>query len=198
MYKNLSVYYESLPFESKEREGNCDFIKPDDIGDLLAMIKKWFKFYALFFPAINLYFSFLTNSHSFPETKFIALSQALEAFHRLSGHNQNDLEPEEFDQLKTHVLEHCFPEKHKEWLADHFTHLNKINLRKRIKELINPFKQHFGTNKQREDLIGAIVDTRNMLTHLTVESMQEIYDKDMINELCLRIDVMLCLSYCQD
>lgn len=96
-------------------------------------------------------------------------------------------------ELKKDVLAQCSSDKQKEWLAEQFTYLNKINLRKRTKELIKPFNQTVGTSKQRSDLRDDIVDTRNMLTHLTIENMQIVYNKNMMIELCLKMDVKLCL-----
>ena len=44
-------------------------------------------------------------------------------------------------------------------------HGNEINLGKRIKRIIDPFKAEIGTSAERGKVIRQIVDTRNYLTH---------------------------------
>ncbi|HDU7889507.1 TPA: hypothetical protein RGG70_001308, partial [Legionella pneumophila] len=87
--KKLPIYYQSIPFNHKKYPSKSGFIQPGDIDNLPRIIENWFNFYDSYSPVVHLYFSFLTNTHSFAETKFISLSQALEAYHRLSGYNQD-------------------------------------------------------------------------------------------------------------
>jgi hypothetical protein len=74
------------------------------------------------------------------------------------------MKPEAFELLISTVLKAC-PDEHIDWLKGRLIHGNEINLGKRLKKIIEPFKEHLGTSKERSKLLRKIVDTRNYLTH---------------------------------
>lgn len=67
-----------------------------------------------------------------------------------------------------------------------------------MKKIIEPFKEYFGNNEQRQKLIKKIVDTRNFLTH---------YDKSLIDKsansgrelyiLYYKMEIILQLNFLQ-
>ena len=135
-----------------------------------AKIKYWLQNYKVIEPTLNLYFSVKQNNHTHIESEFLFLIQALETYHRRTS-NEKFMEEEKY-KLLTSTLMRCCPEDQKEWLEGKLKFGNEISLRKRIQQLIEPFKDLIGTNKERKSIIGKIVDTRNYLTH---------YNKDLKN-----------------
>jgi hypothetical protein len=74
------------------------------------------------------------------------------------------MDEEAFEALTGTLVKLC-PEERREWLSGRLLHGNEVTLGLRIKSIIEPFKEQFGTSKERSKLIRSIVDTRNYLTH---------------------------------
>ena len=68
-------------------------------------------------------------------------------------------------------------------MAQRLRYANELSLRARLKKLLQPFHQWFGTKKERELLVSRVVDTRNYLTHYDdaatkerADGTQELYE----------------------
>jgi hypothetical protein len=90
-----------------------------------------------------------------------------------------------FKELTENLIKQC-PEENQEWLSGRLQHGNEVNLGRRIKSIIEPFKEFLGSSKERNKLIRTIVDTRNYLTH---------YDKPLESVAASGRDLwLLCLK----
>jgi hypothetical protein len=102
----------------------------------------------------------------------------------------------EFKALVTEILLGC-PAGKKDWLKDRLIYGNEINLRKRIKKIIEPFKELIGDPKSRKKLITNIVDTRNYLTHFDKSSKHKAISGGDLAFLCFKMEALLQLHFLQ-
>lgn len=74
-------------------------------------------------------------------------------------------------------------------------HGNEINLGKRLKKIIEPFKGHLGTSSERSKALRKIVNTRNYLTHYS-EGLKERSAKGRdLWVLCQKMEVIFNLHF---
>ena len=162
----ISVYYSSLPYSKDEPEikwSNMLFRYVQVQADAEQIINSWISAYDNIDAALNLYFSVKTGSYKYLEGKFLALAQGLETYHRKTS-DETVMDEGAFADLVEAIIAQC-PEENKGWLGGRLMHGNEINLGKRIKRIIDPFKAEIGTSAERGKVIRQIVDTRNYLTH---------------------------------
>jgi hypothetical protein len=155
-----------LPFDEKEPKADWHrmlFEYGQISSDASRIINNWISAYETIDPALNLYFSVRTGTHKYLESKFLALAQGLETLHRRTS-TEKMMDQDQFQELSEEIISHC-PEEHKLWLSGRLMHGNEINLGRRLKGIVEPFKQYVGDREERTKLIRAIVDTRNYLTH---------------------------------
>lgn len=163
---SISIYYASRPYTKNEPKIDWHrmlFRFGQIAGDAERIINNWFEAYDEIDPALNLYFSTKTGAHKYLEGKFLALAQGLETYHRRTS-NEKLMNDAVFNELTEQLIMQC-PKESREWLSGRLAHGNDINLGRRIKSIIEPFKETLGSSKDRGKLIRAIVDTRNYLTH---------------------------------
>ena len=99
---------------------------------------------------------------------------------------------EEFVSLILSQMLACPPER-LEWLAGRLQHANEISLGRRIKKIIEPFKQHLGSSDERSTLCRKIVITRNYLTHYSEENKGESAKGRDLWLLCIRMEAIFQL-----
>ncbi|WP_276893691.1 HEPN domain-containing protein [Frischella perrara] len=160
------------------------------------VFNKWINAYENLSPTLFLYFSTKNNSINKIESKFLALAQALETYHRRLS-DEKLMADDIYESLLSEIINSC-PKEHKNWLYGRLKYGNEITLSKRLKKIIEPFKEYFGNNEQRQKLIKKIVDTRNFLTH---------YDKSLIDKsansgrelyiLYYKMEIILQLNFLQ-
>jgi hypothetical protein len=194
----ISVYYASQPYTKLEPkiEWHRMLFRFELIReDAERIVNNWFDAYEEIDPALNLYFSTKTGAYQYLEGKFLALAQGLETYHRRTS-NEKLMDEAVFKELTENLIKQC-PEENKEWLSGRLQHGNELNLGRRIKNIIEPFKKFIGTSKKREKLITTIVATRNYLTH---------YDKSLESKaasgrdlwwLCLKMEAIFQLRLLQ-
>jgi hypothetical protein len=194
----ISVYYASQPYTKLEPkiEWHRMLFRFELIReDAERIVNNWFDAYEEIDPALNLYFSTKTGAYKYLEGKFLALAQGLETYHRRTS-NEKLMDEAVFKELTENLIKQC-PEENKEWLSGRLQHGNELNLGRRIKNIIEPFKKFIGTSKKREKLITTIVATRNYLTH---------YDKSLESKaasgrdlwwLCLKMEAIFQLRLLQ-
>jgi hypothetical protein len=192
----ISIYYQSIPFSEKlpkkswhEMLFNFGAIKTN----AQQVFNNWLNAYEYLSPALGLYFSTKAGAQKYLDGKFLALAQGLETYHRRTS-NETLMDKNSFEFLVAEILKGC-PEEHLDWLKGRLMHGNEINLRKRIKKIIEPFKDHLGTSQERSKLLRKIVDTRNYLTHYN-ESLQDESAKgrDLL-VLCMKMEVIFNLHF---
>lgn len=163
----IRVYGQFAPWTEKKpiiRWHDALFRYPDVTDRASEMVVKWFENYEVFDPALNLYFASRTQTAVFLDTKVLWLAQALETFHRKSS-QETEMSEDEFRNLIDLVIESC-PDDKRDWVHDSLRYANELRFRRRLRRLIEPFRQWFGVNsREREAFINTVCDTRNYLTH---------------------------------
>ena len=162
----VNIYYSSLPYSKDEPK-----IRQHDMllgfakiqSDVEKKIKNWIGAYKETYPAFDLYFSAKRDEQRHLDEKFLTLARGLEAYHNRKF-DEKRMDDAKFDELVENIVNQC-PEEHRKWLNGVLKHANKVSLRKRLKDIIEPFKEVIGNGTKRGKLIGRIVDERNGLTH---------------------------------
>jgi hypothetical protein len=194
----ISLYYASLPYTKNEPKIDWHrmlFRYGQIREDAQRIVNNWFDAYDEIDPALNLYFSTKTGAHKYLESKFLALAQGLETYHRRTS-KEKLMDEGFFKELTESLIKQC-PEDNREWLFGRLQHGNEVNLGRRIKSIIEPFKDFLGTSKKRNKLIRSIIDTRNYLTHYdkSLESIA-VSGRDLLL-LCLKMEAIFQLHLLQ-
>lgn len=164
--KEIKIYYPSLPFAAtpSQVKWNSMLFRFNSIQERAEdVLNNWIRSFDTTGPSLNLYFSAISDSHEFRSSKFLALAQGLESYHR-SISNETAFSEEEFSNLKK-VLRKACPQKYTEWLNRWLQFGNEISYATRLRRIFNPIGHFFSGNMNHEKLIRKIVDTRNYLTH---------------------------------
>jgi hypothetical protein len=192
----ISIYYQSIPFSEKlpkksqhEMLFNFGAIKTNT----QQVFNNWLNAYEYLSPALGLYFSAKDGAQKYLDGKFLALAQGLETYHRRTS-SETLMDKESFESLVAEILKGC-PEEHLDWLKGRLMHGNEINLGKRIKKIIEPFKDHLGTSNERSKLLRKIVDTRNYLTHFNETLHDESAQGRDLWVLCMKMEVIFNLHF---
>jgi hypothetical protein len=163
--------------------------------DAAKIINNWIDAYARIDPALNLYFSTKVGAQKYLDGKFLALAQGLETYHRRTSTDKL-MDEEKFKELVEGIISKC-PDENQEWLKGRLMHGNEINLRRRIKSIIEPFKDVVGTKDEQSKIISKIVDTRNYLTHYDESSKLKAADGQDLLSLCYKMEAIFQLHFLQ-
>ncbi len=192
----IQIYYQSIPYSEnapKKSSHHMLFtfgtIKPN----AQSIFNSWLNAYESLSPALSLYFSTKTGAQKYIDGKFLALAQGLETYHRRTS-DEKAMEQEKFENLISSIVEKC-PDEHKNWLQGRLMYGNEINLGKRIKRIIEPFKDHLGNSTERCKLLRKIVDTRNYLTHYNESLKASSADGESLWVLCQKMEVIFQLHF---
>ncbi|HFP9335677.1 TPA: HEPN domain-containing protein [Raoultella planticola] len=195
-FNRVNIFYQSISYSEKTPTRN-----PHEMLFTFWTIKdsaqevfnNWINAYEFLNPAFNLYFSTKLGAHKYLEGKFLALAQGLETYHRRTS-NETLMTTDAFESLVADILKSC-PKENIEWLQGRLKNGNEINLGKRLKRIIEPFKQYFGTSSERNKILRKIVDTRNYLTHYN-KDLEVTYakGKDLLL-LCYKMEAIFNLHF---
>lgn len=192
----VKIYYPSIPFvenvPDKSRHRmlfNYGTIK----NNAQDVFNNWLRAYEIIAPALSLYFSTKNGAQKYLDGKFLALAQGLETYHRRTS-DEKLMDSSEFESLVSTIKESC-PEEYTEWLNGRLMHGNEINLGKRLKRIIEPFKDKLGNSKERSKLLRKIVDTRNYLTHYSESLKDNAADGKELWNLCQKMEVIFQLHF---
>ena len=189
----ITIYAPSVFYYSKDQpkiDRNRMLFGFSDIRDNAeGMINKWIESYEDYKNAFDLYFLAQLKPQLSLEVKFLTLAQGLEVYHRKPD------EDNEIDEELVASLIDCCPEDKRDWLKNRLEYPDRISLRQRIKELINPFKEIFGNSEKRNKLTNKILDTRNYLTHYDPESEPEAAKGADLHVLCLKMELLFELHF---
>ena len=198
----ITIYAPSVFYYSKDQpkiDRNRMLFGFSDIRDNAeGMINKWIESYEDYKNAFDLYFLAQLKPQLSLEVKFLTLAQGLEVYHRRMS---SDDAPEmgevklKYKELVQGLIEQYPDGRDKKWLEGKLKHLNDVTLGKRIKELINPFKEIFGNSKQRGKLARKILVTRNYLTHYDPVSEPEAAKGADLHVLCLKMELLFELHF---
>ena len=192
----IKIFYESISFSNKipnHRHYEMLFTYNTIKNDIQNIFNNWISAYDSFSSAFDLYFSTKNGGYKYLESKFLALAQGLETYHRRIS-DEKLMDQNTFDNLVSSLLKSC-PEENKTWLEGRLTYGNEINLRTRIKKIIEPFKMLIGTSKERSRLLAKIVDTRNYLTHYSESLKDNSAKKRELWIICIKMEVIFTLHF---
>ncbi|MGP5561776.1 ApeA N-terminal domain 1-containing protein [Vreelandella alkaliphila] len=193
---SISVYYQSKPFVEKLPKKNWHdmlFNFGAIKSNAQQVFNNWINAYKYLSPALGLYFSTKSGAQKYLEGKFLSLAQGLETYHRRTS-SETLMELDSFELLVKEILKSC-PDKNVDWLKGRLMHGNEINLRKRLKRIIEPFKDHLGTSRERSKLLKKIVDTRNYLTHYSESLKGDSAKGRELWVLCQKMEVIFNLHF---
>lgn len=190
----VEIIYASLPFDEKEPKADWHrmlFRYGQIKNDAARIINNWISAYETIDPALNLYFSVRTGTHKYLDSKFLALAQGLETLHRRTS-TEKMMDQAEYQKLVDEIFSHC-PSDHQSWLSGRLMHGNEINLGRRLKGIVDPFKSYIGASKDRTKLIRSIVETRNYLTHYDESNVENVVKGPDLWPLCLKMEAIFQL-----
>jgi len=192
----ISIYYQSISFSEKIPKKNWHEML-FNFGTIKAnaqqVFNDWLSAYEYLSPALGLYFSTKSGAQKYIDGKFLALAQGLETYHRRTS-KETLMDEGSYENLISEVLKGC-PEEHLDWLKGRLIHGNEVNLGKRLKKIIEPFKEHLGTNEERNRLLRKIVDTRNYLTHYSENLHNKSAKGRDLWVLCIKMEVIFNLHF---
>jgi hypothetical protein len=152
------------PSERKERQDYQFLISYDEVGGVDALAR-WIDSSGRFQRALDSCMSTRHAQTMYTENRFMNITYAAEAFHRITR-GGTCLDPDEFKDLMAAYLQ-VTPEEHKAWFLSRMKHGNDLALPKRLRELAS------NSRKVTRPLIGregrwaqTIAQVRNELTHL--------------------------------
>lgn len=163
----IKIYYQSEPYsDTKPKVHPHDMLfdygnVSDQIEEILT---RWIQDYEISKPAFNLYFATKSGGQKYLDGKFLSLAQGIETLHRRNS-QETQMPEDEFRNLIDTILNAVPDDEQKRWIDEKMKYANEISLRKRMRQMIEPFKDLFGNSKKRNSFIGKVVDTRNYLTH---------------------------------
>ena len=193
----INIFYSSQLYSKyRSRIGFNTLFKFEQIqNDAKRMICSWIDAYERIAPAFNLYFLAQMETQPSLEATFLTLVTGLEVYHRRTS-DEKEMDEVEFEELVENLIEHC-PGEREKWLKGKLRYGSEVNLRKRMKRLIEPFKDHFGNKKKRKKLINGILDTRNYLTHYDLSLESKAYKGRDLEVLSLKIEALFQLHFLQ-
>ena len=188
------IYFPSQPSSRDERgvhQGGMLFGFEEMKDDAEDKINKLIQAYDKIAPTFDSYFFAQTGWQIHVEARFLALVQGLEAYHR-STSDETRMPDTEFKDLVANLIQLC-PEGKQGWLQEKLRYGNEVSLRKRLKRLIEPFKQFFGDKKTRVGLIDSVVNTRHYLTHYDLRLESVAAKGEKLEFLCLELESLFQL-----
>ena len=191
----IKLYCESLYHSEKVPQVYEDrmlFRYAEVKSDIASIIARWFESYEAFKPTLDLYFASRLDRHANLEVRFQWLTQALEALHR--GMSAETLKCRDaFEELCLSIIVNC-PEDKRDWLERTLRYANELSLTQRIKRLMAPFKEYFGSSKEREGFVHKVVITRNSMAHRDVSLSEDAANGQELLELSDKLDGLLQLN----
>ena len=192
------IFYQSQLHGQQNDEHVPMLYRYSDISEELeTIILKWFESYEIIQPAFDLYMSSKIGAHKYLTGVFLSLVQALETLHRRTS-DETAMEIDDFNRLHSVIIE-AIPLERRDFMESKLKYANEVSLRKRLKRLIDPFRDLFGTSSEIKLLVQNIVDIRNYLTHYNKAEesrAKHIMDCDLY-DICLKLEALLQLQFLQ-
>jgi hypothetical protein len=192
----IKLYYQSSPFSDTRPNiswHNMLFRYGHVANQLEAILKSWLSNYETSEPAFNLYFASKAGAHKYLVGRFLSLAQGIETLHRRNS--KDTLMPEtEFGDLVAALVKSC-PPTQQDWLEKKLEYANELPLRRRIRQMLEPFESLYGDSKQRKHFIGKVIDTRNYLTHYDEKLAQQAAKGESLWSLCMKLEALFQLHF---
>ncbi|HCL3145385.1 TPA: hypothetical protein N2A34_003144 [Pseudomonas aeruginosa] len=196
IHKWLSVYFRSLNYPNQRNE------KPYRAPDMLLsfksigvrlepMLSNWLIECDNLGPALHHYYLIQDNTHSYIDTKFISIAQALEAFHRRTS-DITRWPKAEYKKKVEIIIEGC-PEADKEWLKQKLNFGNEVTLAERLEKMLSPYASVFGGEQAITDIIKGTKNTRNYHAHYDAKGYKKSVKGAALVALTFRLQVLFTL-----
>ena len=191
----VKIYCPSWPYAKNEPaidERDMLFKYKDRQNRVESIINKWIENYEQIDPSLDLYF--LTKAGTLPtlELQFLALTQALESFHRRTSDDKH-MDEDKCKEIRKSMIEAC-PEEHRDWFRPKLLRANELTLKNRIEKLIEPFDCLID-DERKPQLIKSIKDTRNYRTHLDSDLESKAAKGKYLKFLCLKMNALFRLQF---
>lgn len=187
-YNDIDIFYQIrnvLDTSKKLHPLDMFFCFGDIKDDFGAYLNNWFKKSELIQPVYDLYFATLYSPKMYLQYEFLALAQALEAYHRriYGGEYMSEQEYQQIYDGLTNAIPETTEVDFKATLKEKLKYLNEFSLRRRIKETLEKLGDLVNvliTNTK--NFTDDVVNTRNFLTHYdkslekSEKRGQELYD----------------------
>lgn len=191
----LELYFKSLNNSTKQSISSRDMLLQFSSIELRFedLLSTWLNEYENLMPALHHYFSVQDESLVYLDTKFIAMAQALEAFHRRT-YDSRRLPKEEYRDKVAAIIEGC-PAEDRQWLQQKLHFGNEITLAERLHQLIDRFEGLFGGEELIDSIVRGTVRTRNYHAHYDPEGAGKALKGGALISLTfrLRVSFTLCL-----
>ena len=165
-YKSVVIYGRFDPYDLPREDvsiGNF-LISFDEVADSIQdYLARWLERYEDYEPTFNLYFTVTANRYMHIEGGFLFLVHGIESLHR-RGSSEMRMPEEEFNSLLNTIL-HNTPCKWRKLIRGELQYANEPSLRRRMRQMIAPFNDLFGSESARAAFVNQVVCTRNYLTH---------------------------------
>lgn len=192
--KNIIIIYQSNLFQNKIPQINIHealFNYSKIKNRYQRFINQWIKLSKVFNPALSLFLSVKSNNYKSSNSKFLALVQALETFHRRLNPNKKLMDDNEYEKLSTTLRSLC-PKNYLSWLDNKIKYGNEVSLRNRLKDISRDIKKITGYEVEKK-IIGRITDTRNYYTHYNKSLEEKISRGEELHNLCENMEAMFQL-----
>lgn len=179
---SVKVYFATPAIEEPEVkiQSRRMLFKFSDLQDQFSeYMRTWLSHSYALGPVLDLYFSTFYNPQQYLESRFLSLTQAIEAYHRrrLGGQYLPDklLKPIKEELLgviqKAKIeKEEGVPPGAKQALTARLKHINDYSLRRRVRELVRDPGNLLGRIIPKpRSFAEAVVNARNYLTHYSTE-----------------------------
>lgn len=191
----IGVYYESLLHTEKpekiERHSllfNFSAIQASS----REVLRAWLAAHERLMPSMNLYFSAQAGAHSYLNSRFLSVSQAVETYHRRTFDDTN-LPPADFAVLLQTLLQ-ATPVLQRELVESRLKYANEPSLRVRLRQLVGNFSGYFGEPKAQKAFIDQVVTTRNYFTHYNEHLAKGAAHGQALWELCSKLEALYQLQ----
>ena len=165
-YDTVAIYGQFDPYDLPKEDisaGNFLISFDEMAHNIPEYLPRWLERYEEYEPTFNLYFAVAANRHMHLEGGFLFLVHGIESLHRRSSY-ETQMPAEEFNSLLDSILQST-PKTRRRWVRERLRYANELSLRSRIKQMVAPFSDLFGTESSRATFISRVVSTRNYLTH---------------------------------
>ena len=194
-HNSVSIFGRFDPYDLPKEDfspGNF-LISFDEMAlNIQEYLPRWLENYEEYEPTFNLYFTVVANRYMHLEGGFLFLTNGIESLHRRSC-TDTRMPTEEFDCLRDAILQNT-PGKWRGLIVHRLKYANELSLRRRIREMITPFDDLFGSDSARKALIHQVVSTRNYLTHYdqSIKS-QAVTDPQKLLQLRYKLEALVQL-----
>ena len=191
----VTIYVPSWPY-SKDKPKINEMDMLFRLGEIQncaqSIINKWLQNYEQIAPALDLYF--LTKAGTLPtlNIQFLALAQALEAFHRRTS-DEKHMDEVEFKEIRKALVNKC-PKRERNWFAQKLNYANELTLKNRLERMIEPFDCLID-DERRPQLIEHIKNTRNYLTHYDPKLEKKAAKGLGLELLCRKMNALFRLQF---